>query len=284
MNPPPKKWGLSSAPAKSGASQTSQRPARSAFGEDGGDDDDDDDGGDVDAAIRAHAEKKKVLLSSAGQEEYDFDGTYDAYSKPAPAAASRAPSSAPTGPKYLASLLESSAARAREKELAKERTLAKEAAAEDALHPGKEKFVTASYKRKLEERDAWVREEEETKKKEEREEAQRMSKGGMAGFYRNVNSLGRGGGEESAPTPVPAPAPARASSSSSSSSAAPLPSPSDERQPPPQPTDAPAPAARPSTSEVDVKAEIARLVAKKMGMRAEKVEAALERYSLRRAK
>jgi coiled-coil domain-containing protein 55 len=64
--------------------------------------------------------------------------------------------------KYIGSLLEKAEERKREQDVLMERRLAKERAAEDHLFGDKEKFVTAAYRRKMEEDRKWK---EEQKKK-----------------------------------------------------------------------------------------------------------------------
>lgn len=86
--------------------------------------------------------------------------------------------------RYIASLLEKAEERKREQNVQYERQLAKERAAEDHLYGDKEKFVTAAYKKKLEEEAKWKAEQ---KSKEEEEERNAVEKRGhMGDFYRNI--------------------------------------------------------------------------------------------------
>jgi coiled-coil domain-containing protein 55 len=81
-----------------------------------------------------------------------------------------------------------------------ERKIAKEQALEDAemQFAGKEKFVTSAYKRKLAEREEWVRGEKERDKREKDEDVTKKTAGSFlfAGFGRNVLSGGAEKGEK----------------------------------------------------------------------------------------
>ena len=86
--------------------------------------------------------------------------------------------------RYIASLLETAEERKREQDVQYERQLAKERAAEDHLYGNKEKFVTAAYKKKLEEEAKWKAEQRQKQAQEEQNAVEK--KGHMGDFYRNI--------------------------------------------------------------------------------------------------
>jgi len=86
--------------------------------------------------------------------------------------------------KYVGALLEKAEERKREQEILTERRLAKEREAEDHLFGDKEKFVTAAYKKKLEEEKKWKDEQAQKEAEEEMNAADK--KGHMGDFYRNL--------------------------------------------------------------------------------------------------
>jgi len=86
--------------------------------------------------------------------------------------------------RYIASLLETAEERKREQDVQYERQLAKERAAEDHLYGNKEKFVTAAYKKKLEEEAKWKAEQRQKQAEEEQNAVEK--KGHMGDFYRNI--------------------------------------------------------------------------------------------------
>ncbi|GFH26895.1 DUF2040 domain-containing protein, partial [Haematococcus lacustris] len=62
--------------------------------------------------------------------------------------------------RYIAQLKEQAEQRKREEDIRYERVLLKERKAEDHLFEGKEKFVTAAYRKKLEEDKKWAEEQQ----------------------------------------------------------------------------------------------------------------------------
>lgn len=86
--------------------------------------------------------------------------------------------------KYVGALLEKAEERKREQEILTERRLAKEREAEDHLFGDKEKFVTAAYKKKLEEEKKWKEEQAQREADEEMNAADKI--GHMGDFYRNL--------------------------------------------------------------------------------------------------
>ncbi|CAK0786621.1 hypothetical protein CVIRNUC_009835 [Coccomyxa viridis] len=88
--------------------------------------------------------------------------------------------------KYIEGLLDKAKERNKEQDIIYERGLLKERQAEDHLFGDKDKFVTAAYKKKLEEDQMWLAEE---KIREARDAKHDVIKAGhMGNFYRNIMS------------------------------------------------------------------------------------------------
>ncbi|KAL7524970.1 hypothetical protein ACHAXR_000799 [Thalassiosira sp. AJA248-18] len=133
------------------------------------------------AALRKRAQAA-MAESTLDSNVYDYDAEYDSFSsgkkkedaaRSAAAAAAKAKAQnneqkAKVQPRYITNLLKTANRRNQEQEIIYERQVAKEQAEEDATlqYEGKEKFITSSYKRKLEEREQWAKEEEERAKRE----------------------------------------------------------------------------------------------------------------------
>ena len=139
-------------------------------------------------AITAEQNALRKRAKTALQ-EYDYDGEYESFTKnkPPPKKTNEDKSS-----KYITKLLETSKRRTREQEIIYERKIAKDQALEDEemQYEGKEKFVTSAYKRKLAEREEWIKEEKEREKKEIEDDVTKKTGGSFlfAGFGRNVLS------------------------------------------------------------------------------------------------
>ena len=88
--------------------------------------------------------------------------------------------------RYIESLIAKQKEREREQDIIYERRLLKEREKEDHLYGDKEKFVTAAYRKKLEEDRKWL---EEEKIADAREAADDVTKkGDLSGFYHNLMS------------------------------------------------------------------------------------------------
>ena len=84
-----------------------------------------------------------------------------------------------------------------EREIVLERKIAREQAEEDSNleFKGKDKFVTKSYKRKLEEREEWAKQEQERVKRDQKDDVRKKVGGSaMMGFYGNLSRIGGGAG------------------------------------------------------------------------------------------
>ena len=88
--------------------------------------------------------------------------------------------------RYIESLMAKQKERDREQDIIYERRLLKERVKEDHLYGDKDKFVTASYRKKLEEDRKWLEEEKIADAKEAAEDV--AKKGDLSGFYHNLMS------------------------------------------------------------------------------------------------
>jgi hypothetical protein len=147
------------------------------------------------AALRKRAQEQilNATKNTAGDSN-DYDGVYDSLhpdkNKETASAISQS-QPAERKSRYISDLLKASEKRKKERDYVHERKVAKEIAAEEEedsdLH-GKEKFVTAAYKRKLEERKLWKSAEEVQEREEEKQDVtKKTGEGAMASFYGNLN-------------------------------------------------------------------------------------------------
>ncbi|KAK9827568.1 hypothetical protein WJX74_010906 [Apatococcus lobatus] len=86
--------------------------------------------------------------------------------------------------RYIEGLLDKAKEREREQDIVYERRLAKEREVEDHLFGDKESFVTAAYKKKLEEDKKWLAEEAIREEQEKKDDVKK--RGHMGDFYRNL--------------------------------------------------------------------------------------------------
>lgn len=146
-------------------------------------------------------EQQAHAASSAKMEEYDFDGTYDVDSKQADKTKDdTADGTTERKSRYMEDLVLAAKKRKQERDVVFERKVAREQAAEEAANPeylGKDRFVTAAYKRKLQERQVWQAEEDEKARIEAANDVTKKSDGLMS-FYGNFNkNVSVGGKQES---------------------------------------------------------------------------------------
>eukprot|EP00977_Amphora_coffeiformis_P008483 scaffold1918_cov154-Amphora_coffeaeformis.AAC.20 len=150
---------------------------------------------DARAAVNQALRKEQEALRQRAQKElqaqsalYDFDGDDDDddTSKPQqPDDTDKPPAERKS--RYISQLLQTAAERKLDRDIAIERKVAREQQQEEEENVelrGKERFVTAAYKRKLEERKLW---QDEQDKRAKQEEDVIQTKQGMANFYGNLN-------------------------------------------------------------------------------------------------
>ncbi|KAK4123729.1 hypothetical protein N657DRAFT_680875 [Parathielavia appendiculata] len=131
--------------------------------------------------------KHAASAEAADPSIYDYDAAYDSF-KAAKATASSKDSAAATEkrPRYFDALLNAAEIRERDRQIAEERRLQRERAAEGDEFADKEKFVTEAYRRQQE---ANRRLQEEEARKEE-EERKRNQGRGLAEFYKGMLERG----------------------------------------------------------------------------------------------
>ncbi|KAJ8675785.1 hypothetical protein QAD02_011571 [Eretmocerus hayati] len=170
--------------------QLSAPKVGNVFGND--EDSEEEEGSDwVRKALKAENEKNKVKkqtklnMQKALKEDptiYQYDEVYDDIERTKEEAKSA--TKVERKSKYIGNLLKSAELRKKEQELRKDRMIQKEIEAEDAMFADKERFVTSSYKAKLEE----MRKFEEEQENQDRLEAigDVMKQKDMSGFYRHL--------------------------------------------------------------------------------------------------
>lgn len=144
------------------------------------------------AALRKRAES--AMKNAANSEIYDYDGQYESFASGIEKEETKVSQDSGERKKsrYVETLLNHAKERQYERELVLERKIAREQAAEDTKGEflGKEKFVTKSYKRKLEEREAWKHRDDEKNKMNEQNDVTKKKEEGLLGFYKNIGQFG----------------------------------------------------------------------------------------------
>jgi len=96
--------------------------------------------------------------------------------------------------RYISNLLHHAKIRQQEQEIVRERKIAKEQAEEELTgeYQGKERFITNAFKRKLQERDEWLKKDQEQSQREEKEDVTKKKASEhvffAAGLYSNLQS------------------------------------------------------------------------------------------------
>jgi coiled-coil domain-containing protein 55 len=170
--------------------QLSAPKAGNVFGND--DDSEEEEGTDwVKKALKAENEKNKIKkqtklnMQKALKENptiFQYDEVYDQIeqSKEEEKSVKKVVQKA----KYIDNLLKSADLRKKEQELRKDRMIQKEIEAEDAMFPDKERYVTSSYKAKLEEMKKFEEEQENQDRLEALGDVTKQRD--MSGFYRHL--------------------------------------------------------------------------------------------------
>jgi Coiled-coil domain-containing protein 55 (DUF2040) len=141
--------------------------------------------------VEQEAVRKRMTAAAAVNEDlYDYDGAYDQFH---PASTASEPEKEEKGSRYIQDLLEQASRRKREREEIMDRKIIREQEKEWNEEGGNDKgetFVTASYKRKLQERELWKKELEEQEKNEV--DVTKQGSGAIAKFYTNLHNTSRG--------------------------------------------------------------------------------------------
>ncbi|KAL6771479.1 hypothetical protein ACKKBG_A26550 [Auxenochlorella protothecoides x Auxenochlorella symbiontica] len=179
------KYGLTVKGPKTSAASKTLKP--SVF--EAGDSDDEHDNVEQQIArqqVRKQDDQKVAALHAAALAEdaavFDYDGHYDAIQEAREEPKRREKKERQS--RYIAGLLEKAEERKREQDVLYERQMLKERAAEDHLFGDKERFVTAAYKKKLEEDQRYVANQKRIQADEEANAVEK--KGHMGNFYRNL--------------------------------------------------------------------------------------------------
>ena len=164
------------------------------------------------AVNRAIAKEQAALCARAAAAAdanplYDYNGTYKSFHPHPTAKKSDVKINDSKQSRYTGDLLKAAEQRKHERDIAYERKVAREQAAEEEADPevrGKDKFVTAAYKRKLEERKVWQEQEDKQTMLEEANDVAKRTDGvGMASFYGNLNkNVAMGGGTNEKKNPL----------------------------------------------------------------------------------
>ncbi|KAF0723226.1 hypothetical protein Ae201684P_022099 [Aphanomyces euteiches] len=149
--------------------------------------------------VISKAEKAAQDALASDPNVFDYDGAYDSIQEERQKQKNAKKVNGVPQSKYIGALMEKAKIREIEHDRIRERRLLKERAEEDALYGDKEKFVTASYKRKLIESKRWEQEDARLAAIEAANDVTKQEHG-MAGFYANLltNNIAMGGDEAKA--------------------------------------------------------------------------------------
>ena len=138
-----------------------------------------------------------AAAAAADGVDYDYDAEYDSFSTTATKTNSdtgdnnTATTKEKAKPRYITSLLQTAQRRNREHEVVHERkVIQQQEEDEKGEYEGKERIITNSYKRKLEEREHWAREEAERTRQEELRDEQLKESCNKGGYMTNSLMLG----------------------------------------------------------------------------------------------
>jgi len=149
--------------------------------------------------------EQEALRQRASAAAYDFDGTYDETKKSKDQATENKPTEKRES-RYMTDLLKNAKCRNHQRDMAHERKMVREQEEEEEENPefrGKEKFITSAYKKKLQERELWAKEEEDQRKRDEESDVTKRKSDGMMSFYSNFNkNIAVGGKNQSERTKV----------------------------------------------------------------------------------
>ena len=188
-------------------STISSQKQKNVFDDDSDDESDSDgspnnNGGDPRTIVNQHIKREQEALRRRAQAEleavpdtsvYDYDAAYDAFSdqKQQEELDNANKKKKDKSSQYIQDLLKTAQQRKQEREVIYERKVIQEQKAEDQQEEylGKEKFVTQSYKRKLQERKQWATRQKEKEHEEKVNDVTKQTQAGaaFAKFYTNLN-------------------------------------------------------------------------------------------------
>ncbi|KAG6612235.1 uncharacterized protein IUM83_10671 [Phytophthora cinnamomi] len=151
---------------------------------------------------QSQVDKARAQALADDPSVFDYDAVYDDMKSARESEASQRAAKREDEkkkPKYIGTLLQQAKIREVENERIRERRLLHERKADDALYGDKEKLVSASYKRKLQEMQRWDAEDARLAALEEHEDVTKQGEHAMAGFYANLNkNIAMGGSTDNA--------------------------------------------------------------------------------------
>ncbi|KAE9094011.1 hypothetical protein PF006_g24312 [Phytophthora fragariae] len=151
---------------------------------------------------QSQVDKMRAQALADDPSVFDYDAVYDDMKSARESAASQRAAKREAEkkkPKYIATLLQQAKIRDVENERIREQRLLNERKADDALYGDKDKLVSASYKRKLQEMQRWDAEDARLATLEEHEDVTKQGEHAMAGFYANLNqNIAMGGSTDNA--------------------------------------------------------------------------------------
>ncbi|KAK4114083.1 hypothetical protein N656DRAFT_777223 [Canariomyces notabilis] len=136
----------------------------------------------TDLSTSLESRKYAASAEQADPSIYDYDAAYDSFKAAKAAASSNSAKNGDKRPRYFDALQKAADTRERDRQIAEERRLQRERAAEGDAFADKEKFVTEAYRRQQE---ANRKLEEEEKRREEEERRKNKGKG-LTDFYRGM--------------------------------------------------------------------------------------------------
>ncbi|KAG6972014.1 hypothetical protein JG687_00001714 [Phytophthora cactorum] len=151
---------------------------------------------------QSHVDKVRAQALAEDASVFDYDAVYDDMKSVRETEAEKCAAKREEEkkkPQYISTLLQQAKIREVENERIRERRLLNERKADDALYGDKEKLVSASYKRKLQEMQRWDAEDARLAAMEEQEDVTKQGEHAMAGFYANLNkNIAMGGSTNNA--------------------------------------------------------------------------------------
>ncbi|CAH0478530.1 unnamed protein product [Peronospora belbahrii] len=139
---------------------------------------------------QSHVDKIRAQALAEDAAVFDYDAVYDDMKNARESQAIETAAKRELDkkrPKYIGTLLHQAKIREVENERIRERRLLNERNADEAQYRDKEKLVSASYKRKLQEMKKWEAEDAQLAAMEEQEDVTKQGEHAMAGFYANLN-------------------------------------------------------------------------------------------------
>ncbi len=132
------------------------------------------------------AKNEEVYKQALAQDPtaFDYDEVYDDFSARGGKKEKQREEKMQRQSKYIADLKSKATEREKEQEMVLERKMVRDAKKEEHLYGEKEKFITSSYRKKMEEEKEWKEREKRQEEEEKRNDV--TKKAGMGDFYKNL--------------------------------------------------------------------------------------------------